>query len=358
MNFRQLGLSLAAASAIATFSHGTFAQKTANWWPIKVINPTVKDGPAVVDYIPLEKSSKPYRICALFPHLKDSVWLAVNYGLIDEAKRLGVELNVFEAGGYENLPKQVAQFDDCLAGRYNAIILGAISEGGLAQKLREADAAHIPVIAVLNIITKAKITGRVYAEISDMTKASAAYISEKLAGKEGRIVTFPGPAGSGWAELFAKEFKADVAKLKNVRVIGDRFGDASISVQLGLIQDALQAYPEMNVLYGGAPAIEAADAALQTAGRGDVLLVPAYDNNAVHAMVKSGQIAGFVCQFPVAQARIAMDMAVRSLEGSLKMPYVYPQSKVISTAEMKTLNLTQSIAAPANFSATYSIKAR
>lgn len=326
------------------------------WWPIKVVN-AADPGHAVVDYSPLPKASKPYKICALFPHLKDSIWLAINYGLVDEAKRMGVQLNLFEAGGYENLPKQIAQFDDCLAGGYDAIVLGAISEGGLAQKLREADAAKIPVIAVLNIISQAKISGRVYPDISELTKVSAAYIGERLSGKEGRVVDFPGPAGSGWAELFNDNLKADVAKLKNVKVIGERFGDSGVSTQLSLIQDALQAYPDMNVLYGGAPAIEAADAALQSAGRKDVLLVPAYENDAVHAMVKSGQIGGFASQFPVAQARIAMDMAVRALDHKLDLPFVYPQPRVITTSDIKNLDMTQTIASPADFKATYSVKA-
>lgn len=79
-------------------------------------------------YSPLAKAAKKWRVCVLFPHMKDSIWLAVDYGIVEEAKRLGITADIYQAGGYENLPKQLSQFDDCLAGGYDAIVVGAISE--------------------------------------------------------------------------------------------------------------------------------------------------------------------------------------------------------------------------------------
>ena len=47
--------------------------------------------------------------------MKDAYWLAVNYGVAEEAKRLGVKMNLVEAGGYTNLNKQISQIEDCVA---------------------------------------------------------------------------------------------------------------------------------------------------------------------------------------------------------------------------------------------------
>src|SRR5271163_3602562 len=60
-------------------------------------------------YTPPGHASRPWRICASIPHLKDDYWLAVNFGLVNEAKRMGVALNLYEAGGYENLGTQQSQ---------------------------------------------------------------------------------------------------------------------------------------------------------------------------------------------------------------------------------------------------------
>src|SRR5215471_16257330 len=61
------------------------------------------------EYVPLGHANKMWKVCAAIPHLKDDYWLAVNSALIQESRRLGVRLNVFEAGGYENVETQKRQ---------------------------------------------------------------------------------------------------------------------------------------------------------------------------------------------------------------------------------------------------------
>jgi periplasmic protein TorT len=68
------------------------------------------------EYAPLARATRPWRLCASIPHLKDDYWLAVNFALIQEARRLGVRLNLFEAGGYEHLEVQRQQIAECVKG--------------------------------------------------------------------------------------------------------------------------------------------------------------------------------------------------------------------------------------------------
>lgn len=46
-------------------------------------------------------------------------------------------MSLYQAGGHENLPKQIAQFDDCMAGKADAIITGSISEVGMGKKFKK-----------------------------------------------------------------------------------------------------------------------------------------------------------------------------------------------------------------------------
>ena len=106
-----------------------------DWWPAKVYN--FDFGPQKVEeYTPLAKAAKPWNICVLFPHMKDSFWVAVAYGVVEEAKRMGVNMTLYQAGGYENLPKQISQFDDCMAGGFDAIVVGADLRGRPRQEVR------------------------------------------------------------------------------------------------------------------------------------------------------------------------------------------------------------------------------
>ncbi|RWL85589.1 MAG: TMAO reductase system periplasmic protein TorT, partial [Mesorhizobium sp.] len=118
------------------------AAQAKDWWPFKINAAKGGDLKKVeaIDYVPLQKAEKPWNLCVLFPHLKDSYWVSVDYGIVEEAKRLGVKLTVLQAGGYDALPKQLSQYDDCVASGAQGILVAAISEAGLAAKLKEGNA--------------------------------------------------------------------------------------------------------------------------------------------------------------------------------------------------------------------------
>src|ERR1700738_433393 len=150
---------VAAVVAIAMLGQAGMAKAADKWWPAKIYD--LDSGSAKVsDYSPLEKAAKPWNICVLFPHMKDTFWVAVDYGVVEEAKRMGVNMTLYQAGGYENLPKQLAQFDDCMAGNFDAIVVGPISEAGLPRKFREATTAGKPVISTVNPVSKSPYTAK------------------------------------------------------------------------------------------------------------------------------------------------------------------------------------------------------
>ena len=66
------------------------------------------------------------KLCAIYPHLKDSYWLSVNYGMVSEAKRNNINLRVLESGGYPNLEKQQQQLSLCKNWGADAILLGTV----------------------------------------------------------------------------------------------------------------------------------------------------------------------------------------------------------------------------------------
>src|SRR5258708_7956489 len=261
---------VAAAVMIAMLGHAGMANAADKWWPAKIYD--LDSGSAKVsDYSPLEKAAKPWNICVLFPHMKDTFWVAVDYGVVEEAKRMGVNMTLYEAGGYENLPKQLAQFDDCMAGNFDAIVVGPISEAGLDKKIKEGVAAGKAIISTVNPVSKSNVTSKMTVDFDTMGEQTGVYLVNYLKNKTAKVATFPGPAGSGWAEDFLKGFKKAVDGKSNVTMLGDKFGDSGVAVQLGLIQNALQAYPDMNVIWGCAPAAEAAVGAAAPAGRQDTL---------------------------------------------------------------------------------------
>lgn len=343
-----------ACMATVGLAAGAAAEDAAKWWPIKVYN--ASSGTNVeMDYSPLEKAEKPWNLCVLFPHMKDSFWVAVAYGIVEEAERMGVDMTLYEAGGYVNLPRQLSQFDDCMAGGFDAIIVGAISEAGLAQKFQEALDKGIPVISTVNPVADAPTTAKMYVEFDKMGYQTARYLKEYVGGEKAAAVTFPGPAGSGWAESFNDGFKKELEG-SNIQILDEKFGDSGVAVQLQLIQDALQAYPEMNVIWGTAPTAEAAIGAVAEIGReGEILIMSSYENQAMLDAMNRGEILGFATQYPVLEGRVAIDMAVRALEGKEVVAFVKPIPDMISKSSVDSIDMSL-VLAPATWTPVYSVE--
>ncbi len=115
-------------AGVLSFSGAALA---ADWFPLQV-NSVEADGKvSVVEYRGVDSAAQPWKICAAYPHLKDSFWMAANYGMVEEAKRLGLQLQVMDAGGYPQLNNQISQIENCVAGGAQAVILGAVSRDGL-----------------------------------------------------------------------------------------------------------------------------------------------------------------------------------------------------------------------------------
>lgn len=348
-----LGGAAFAASLLTASASGAVAMD--KWWPVKIYD--ASSGKSVeAEYTPLDKAAKPWNICVLFPHMKDSFWVAAAYGAVSEAQRLGVNMTIYEAGGYENLPRQLSQFDDCMASNADAIVVGAISEAGLAKKFEEGIAAGKPVIAMINPVNEAKTTAKMFVEFDVMGEKTGEYLRDFLAGKPAKVVAFPGPAGSGWAESFYEGFKRALKDSK-AQILGEMFGDSGVGVQLQLLQDALQAYPDMDIIWGTAPTAEAAIGAVAEIGRQkELLILSAYENQAMLDALNRGEILGFATEYTVLQGLMSIDTAVKALEGKPIIPYIRPAPDMISKDTLSKINMDL-VLAPADWTPVYSVKA-
>src|SRR5688572_16909519 len=157
-NRRMKGRILAAALALAGALPSAAAQEP---WPVDRWTPPFdyKGEAQAYAYAPLEVATRPWRLCASYPHLKDSYWLSVNYGMVQQAKQLGVHLHVVEAGGYPNLARQREQIEDCVAAGAEALIVGTVSFDGLTDLMVELS-KRMPIVAAVNDIADPGIAAK------------------------------------------------------------------------------------------------------------------------------------------------------------------------------------------------------
>lgn len=292
-------------------------EQDAWWYPAQFVDCAADDtDPAgcngqstdgVYNAIPADLATESWRVCAVLPHVKDPYWVATNYGLVTEAERLGIELDVYEAGGYTELANQLNQIDDCVAGGAEAVIIGAISFDGLDAKVQQLRDEGIVVIDGLNGISEA-VDARAVLAWREMGGAVGEYLTE-FGGAE-QVAWFPGPAGAGWAEDATDGIEETLAGSDST-LLEPQYGDTDKNVQLRLVEDAVQANPDITVIAGTAVTAEAA----ATADIGDRIILADYMIPSTYDLIESGDVTCGVSDQPVIQARMTVDMAVRLLEG-------------------------------------------
>jgi periplasmic protein TorT len=308
-------------------------------------------------YIPPGQASRPWRICASIPHLKDDYWLAVNFGLVNEAKRLGVALNLYEAGGYENLATQQSQIAECVTkNKADALIIGAISADGLNSVIADYSAKGMPVIDLINGINSDQITARVAADFYDMGLAAGKYLTvlQSDAHKPANVAWFPGPAGAAWVAAGDKGFRAALNG-SSLSVIDGGFGDTGIAAQTRLIEAVLDSHSDIDFIAGTAVSAEAAVQVLQKRNLEQRIKVIAYYfGPGVYRGIKRGAILAAPSDSQAVLARISIDQAVRALEKQKIIPQLGVAIKMVDLRSLPAFDLNSSIA-PAGFRPIFSV---
>ncbi len=307
-------------------------------------------------YEPLSAASREWKICVSIPHLKDAYWLGVNYGLVDEAKRLDVTLNLFEAGGYDNLEGQIKQIEACLADRPDALIVSAIDFDKLNPTLEQAHATGIPVIDLINGVSFPKVAAKSLGDFYDNGFAVGRYLFErhKDSADPVRVLWFPGPKGAGWVSRGDQGFKAAL-RGGNIEILATTYGDTGKKTQGALVETALEAHPNVDYIVGTAVTAEAAVGIVRRKRlKGKTEILSYYFGPGVYRGLKRGTIVAAPSDLPAIQARIGLDQAVRILEGEPYLKHVGPVVVVTDRESLNDFDLSTSLA-PKGFKATFDV---
>jgi protein TorT len=311
----------------------------------------------VQQYVPPERASRPWRICASIPHLKDDYWLAVNFGLVEEAKRLGLVLNLYEAGGYENLATQQSQIAECIArNNAQALIIGAISADGLNSVVADYADKGLPVIDLINGINSDKIAVRVAADFYDMGLAAGKYLTalQPDPSKAAKVAWFPGPAGAGWVKAGDIGFRAALNG-SSFSILEGGFGDTGIAAQTRLIEAMLDSHPDIDFIAGTAVSAEAAVQVLQKRNlEHQIKVIAYYFGPGIYRGIKRGAILAAPSDSQAVLARISVDQAVRVLEKQKFIRHLGVTIKMVDLKSLPKFDLNSSIA-PAGFRPIFSV---
>jgi protein TorT len=308
-------------------------------------------------YTPLEKAQKKWRIRVFIPHLKDDYWLGVNFGLIKEARRLGISLSIYEAGGYDQLEVQRRQIEDSLKEIPDGLIIGAISLDGLNDLVKKASDKGIPVLDLINGISSPDIAARAAVSFWDMGYQAGSYLRrlQQNSGQPLKLAWFPGPDGAGWVKAGDAGFRKAIAG-GAIEILDSRYGDTGSAAQAKLIESTLSQYADdLDIIAGTAVTAEAAVKILRRRQLADrIKILSYYYGPGVHRGIRRGDITAAPSDLTVLQARIAVDVMVRILEKRDYYKHVAPRVTVVDRDNIRSWD-TSTTLAPRGFRPIFSI---
>ncbi|WP_332675434.1 TMAO reductase system periplasmic protein TorT [Aromatoleum sp.] len=330
---------LLALSAAAPGSAGT--REVVRWEPPFDYTRT----PSATRYEPSRPATRRWTLCAVFPHIKDAYWLGVDYGMVDEARRLGVELRLFEAGGYPNEQIQRYQLKSCGADPdVDAVILGTVSFDGLADVIADV-ARRMPVLATVNDIADDGIAAKVGVSWYEMGRRTGEYLARRHPedGPPLPIAWFPGPRGAGWVPFVDRGFREAIAGSRIV-IETTAWGDTAKAVQRNLVQETLDRHPNVRYLVGNALMAEAAISVLRERGLQDKIdIVATYFTPAVYRGILRGRVLAAPSDAPVLQGRLSVGQAVDLLEGRPVARHLGPRVQVVDQNGLGRIDLGDSL---------------
>jgi len=275
-------------------------------------------------FYPAKPATKPWRIAVLIPHLKDPFWLGVNYGIIEQAKRLGIEVKIFVADGYNDLIGQLMHMEQAIEEKFDAIIISPISMTENDKSIKKAKNAGIPVFMAVNDMRSDDLTLKVNALVYDMGRKSMEWVikdAQKSKLKKINIALLPGPKGAGWviAEVDGTMSAIKKSPIK-VNVCDIKYGESGPVEQAHLTEELIKKHGD-KINYLIVCNVGAFAAVLPVKEAGLLGKIKIVGNDLVSESVKAiakGEIAAASDTRGVDIVRVAVNSVVNYLEGRIK----------------------------------------
>ena len=269
-------------------------------------------------------ATRQWRIAFLFPHLKDPYWVGCSYGVISEARRLGIAVDILAADGYDDLTGQLRNMDRAIKAHYDAIVISPISMTFNNTSIAKARAAGIPVFELANDSRSDDLAIKVTTSLRGMGTQATRWVihdAQRRGLTSINIALLPGPSGAGWVkgEVDGTRIAAEQAPIK-VKILDVRYGDSDLNGQGKLAAQLLAKNgSRLDYIIGCTGCAPAVVPQLRSVGLAGKVRLVAYDlTDVIAQMIRNKQIDAAVDTKGVSQARVVINAAVNLLEGRSK----------------------------------------
>ena len=193
-------------------------------------------------------SEKKYVIGVSQPTMTHPIRKAGNE-IIDQWMKEHENVEVIVSDGQLKSDKQIADIEDMIAKKVDAILVAANQSPTLVPVLQQAKDAGIPVVAFDRELTDKSVE---ICEVinDDVTagKTCVELLTEGM-GEEGEIVILEGVSGSAVTVNRQKGFMEDIAKYPNIKIVADQNANFQRVQAVDIFENIMQANPNIKGVF-------------------------------------------------------------------------------------------------------------
>jgi len=249
------------------------------------------------------------------PEQDNPFYVALKNWLDKEGKAAGFEMKFAIAN--RDAAKQLADMEDFIQTKVDAIVLGPVDVVGSKAPVDAAGKANIPVVTVARYVTGSDVPlSRIATDDVAVGRMAGEFIASKLGEKGGNVVLLRGPAGASYANLQEQGVLEVLGKNSKIKVVAKQAHPDTRADSLKMMEDILQAQPQIDAVYGSNDEVAlGALAALTAAKRKNVIVT---GGNGIPAAIDSIKASGMTftaAKEPGKQAVLAIQALVDKFAG-------------------------------------------
>lgn len=257
-----------------------------------------------------DKKSDKFKIGFSVSTLNNPFFVTLSEGAKKIAKEKGIELVVVDA--QDDASKQASDVEDLIQKDVDLLLINPVDSSAVGATVESANSANIPVITVDRSAESGEVVSHIASDNVAGGKLAGDYLLE-LVGEGAKVAMLEGVAGSSAARDRGEGFlKAVDGK---VDLVASQTANFNRSEGLTVMENILQAHPDVQAVF--AQNDEMALGALEAiqAAKKDITVIGFDATDDALKAIKDGKLAASVAQKPEEIGKIAIETAVKYLNG-------------------------------------------
>lgn len=194
-------------------------------------------------------------IAIVLKTLASPYWVAMKEGIVNEAKKQGIEVDVFAANSEDDIQGQQRVLEDAINKNYKGIGVAPITAVNLVQPIAAANKKGIYVVNLDEQVNQAQLKaagGSLVAFVATDNKAlgekAGAFILKQI-GSAGKVAILEGKAGNTSGDNRRDGARKAFDAAPNVKIVASLPADWDRTRALDVTTNILQRNPDLKAIY-------------------------------------------------------------------------------------------------------------